>query len=634
MKPLPLIGAVLVLTALWAGLTTWRIPGTVLEREVGAQILGLSGMTVSTREAARFTLLPYPQMAVDEIRLGGAPENLSLHAATMRGKVRLLPLMGGRIELADLTLERPTLTLAETGLADGALAPIGRLLAPSSEHEAPEMPDIRKLTVIDGSVLAPRADGQLQAVMSGINGIVTRGSAPASVDVSLLLRWRNEVVEVAASGLHPSGVAGLNPTPIRASIKAPLGTVELSGTLAGGGSRQTDGKLKLSTPAVDRFASWLGLTMPVPLAGPLDFSGDVRLLPGSISLANASIRNENGLFDGALTLRHGSGNDGAGKDGAGKDGSGRVAMSGTLATDRLELSALLGRLSQIKASDGAWSRDLVDLGMLPTGDLDIRLSAAAVIAGPARLTNAALAVLARGGRTDIAIGNAEFLQGTLKGRVSITTSANAGLDLKLNTTLEHVDSASAIAAIGAARRVTGPANMSLQIEATGETPMALMRSMDGKVSLNLKQGELLGINLPDLLAKIEKRPLTTAFDVRGGRTPFETAQLSGRISGGVVEITEGLIQSPAARVTLAGQIGLADRLYAITGQANAAPGTNGGAGIALPFEISGALEDPVLMPDARSLIRRSGAAAPFFEPKRPTTPTGAPAMADSASPAP
>jgi AsmA protein len=191
-----------------------------------------------------------------------------------------------------------------------------------------------------------------------------------------------------------------------------------------------------------------------------------------------------------------------------------------------------------------------------------------------------------------------------------------------------------IAAMGAARRVTGPVNLSLQLETEGESPMALMRSMDGKVSLSMKQGELLGINLPDLLAKIEKRPLTTAFDVRGGRTPFETAQLSGRISDGVFEIGEGLIQSPAARVTLTGQIGLADRLYAVTGQANAVNGTNGGTGITLPFEISGALEDPVLMPDARSLIRRSGAAAPFFEPKRPAAPVGSPAMADGASPTP
>ena len=160
MKPLPLVGVVLAVPALWAGLTTWQIPGTVLEREVGAQILGLSGMTVTTQEAARFTLLPYPQMAVDGIRLAGAPENLSLEAATMRGKVRLLPLMGGRIELADLTLVRPVLSLAKSGFSDGALAPIGRLLAPSSEHQAPEMPDIRKLTVIDGSVSEPGPDGQ------------------------------------------------------------------------------------------------------------------------------------------------------------------------------------------------------------------------------------------------------------------------------------------------------------------------------------------------------------------------------------------------------------------------------------------------------------------------------------------
>ncbi|MCP8938534.1 AsmA family protein [Alsobacter sp. SYSU M60028] len=616
MKPVPLLAAA-AMTGLvaWAGLTSWRVPRVILEREVGAQILGLSGMRVDTRAVALFTALPWPRLTVDEVSLTDSETGLSLRAAALRGDLRLLPLAGGRLELADLTLQEPTLAVPDAALARGALDPLAKLLA----APAVEMPDLRRLKLAGGRVVAPDESGELHAVLSEVNGAITRGRDDGTLDARLSLRWRGETVELTAEGLRPSG-ASQSASPIHVSAKSGLGALDLRGRFSGGGGRQIDGVVSLDTDAADRLLAWLGVTPPLPLSGRLSVSGDARLLPGAVSLANARIANAAGRFDGAVTLR---------------DAEGRPELGGTLATERLDLTPALQALAAWRGGDGAWSRELLDPSVLPVGEIDLRLSAATVIAGGASFANAALAVRAHAGRTDIVIGNADMLQGRLKGRLALAPNGPSSIDIKAQATLEAIDPGALLAAMGAARRIAGVAHASVQVETTGESPMALMRGLDGKASVTVKGGELIGVNLPDLLSRFEKQPLSAALVTRGGRTPFDSAVLSGRIAKGVFEVADGTIVSADTRVTLDGRIAIAERLYALTGEAQATQRPAGAtAAVVLPFEIGGALESPVVTPDARSLIRRSGAAAPFFEPKRPTPPASAPALAERAPPSP
>ena len=74
----------------------------------------------------------------------------------------------------------------------------------------------------------------------------------------------------------------------------------------------------------------------------------------------------------------------------------------------------------------------------------------------------------------------------------------------------------------------------------------------------------------------------------------------------MVELAEGSVNSPWVRIAVGGQIGLGERSFAVAGSVRPL----GDPSRDWPFELSGTFDDPLLQPDAGSLIRRAGAGAP------------------------
>ena len=240
--------------------------------------------------------------------------------------------------------------------------------------------------------------------------------------------------------------------------------------------------------------------------------------------------------------------------------------------------------------------------------VDLRLSATSAKIGRIAVSNLGMALMVRDRKADLVLAGADYAGGTMKGRMSIS-DADGRLDLKLQGHIDAVDLARALAPFGA-KRMNGTVHAHMQLETRGSSDLELWRGLDGRASLTIKQGDLVGINVPEILRRIEKRPLLTALDLRGGRTPFEQAQASLRIAQGVATVSEASLVSPATLIELSGSLYLPERIIALKGLA--AP--NRPEGAALPFEIKGSFDEPALIPDARALIRRSGAAAPFFKP--------------------
>ncbi len=409
--------------------------------------------------------------------------------------------------------------------------------------------------------------------------------------------WRGETVAFTSFGFDVAAYMEGRPATANGRISGDVGTVEFNGRVTAGVSPEAEGRLSVRAANFRRFAAWAGLNTPISVEGPLQVQGDLRLRDSDLSLNKARVTHAAGTLEGVLHMR---------------DAHGRPALSGTLAGERLDLTDHARALAALRGSDGAWSRDLIDPALLPAGDVDLRLSAARVTMGAATLTNVACALLSRNGRADLTIGSAEFHKGTLKGRLSVSP-APRGFDLKAQASFDRVDTAAALATLTDGRRVSGTGFGTLQVEASGASPLALVRSLEGRASLLVRQGDIVGINLPEVLRRIEKRPLGAALDVRGGRTPFDTASVSSRISRGVLELQDASVSSPAARVALSGQIGLAERLFAVAGLAQLAEAPAGREPVTLPFEVTGSFDDPVIMPDARALMRRSGTTGPFFD---------------------
>jgi AsmA protein len=162
--------------------------------------------------------------------------------------------------------------------------------------------------------------------------------------------------------------------------------------------------------------------------------------------------------------------------------------------------------------------------------------------------------------------------------------------------------------------VDGKGTLTLALEGSGKHMRAITNDLAGKVTLAAKDGALNGINVEQALRRLERRPLSGAGDVLGGRTPFDRLSAKFHVSDGKAKIEEAQMDSSLVRVRLAGETSIAHRDYDLRGIATLV--RSGAAGkttepFDLPFVVLGAWDRPFLLLDPTALIQRSDAAAPL-----------------------
>jgi AsmA protein len=140
----------------------------------------------------------------------------------------------------------------------------------------------------------------------------------------------------------------------------------------------------------------------------------------------------------------------------------------------------------------------------------------------------------------------------------------------------------------------------------------LTNTLNGTASLNAHAGAFTGINVEQLLRRLERRPLSGNGDFRSGRTPFDQMAMNLKIEQGIVYVDEMHVDGPAVRLALGGQASVPMRDLDLKGVATLVSGATANE-FDLPFVVQGRWDDPIMLPDAQSLIRRSGAAAPLLD---------------------
>jgi AsmA protein len=129
--------------------------------------------------------------------------------------------------------------------------------------------------------------------------------------------------------------------------------------------------------------------------------------------------------------------------------------------------------------------------------------------------------------------------------------------------------------------------------------------------LSGKAGALVGLNVEQLLRRLERRPLSGGSELHTGRTPYKQIAVELKIVDGKVTVQDVKIEGSSVRLALAGSASIPARQLDLTGTATLVSSTTG-SGFELPFVVQGSWDDPVVLPDAQLLIRRSGAAAPLL----------------------
>jgi AsmA protein len=580
-----LLIALIALAVLGTAASPWTLPGGGLAAELTRHVRDKYGLDLTVKGRSTFAVLPIPRVKFENVTLQFPDQALKAEGGILRGELRLLPLLFGRIELSDFDLTETRITASFEAMQSVKWTEMVK--DRTSETYA------RRLIVSKSTL---RWTDLKEANLDQLNLVIRWADAAEPLTMSGSAAWRDEVISLDQASVFPDLLASDRISPFTLALTSPSVRLTAEGEAQLGETPRITGESTVRAKSVRDFTRWSGVELPfgsllraVSVAG--DFSMDRRRL----SWPAVSVALGEDKLEGTMGVRF---------------DTDRPVITGTLAADTLNLSDLFAPFSQARTSSGSWSEETIDLTRATGTDLDLRLSAASASLGRLSLDDMAASVLVQPGRIEASIGRAGFNDGSLKGRLSLVKQ-NGQVELKSQGTFAGVKIAPFLAAMGEPRWITGNADGQFTFEGLGKNPADVIRQAQGRSSIEVTDGEIVGIALDDALRRVEKRPLLASLNWKGGRTPFDKAQAQVVVRNGVGEIAEARLRGPAVQADLQGQVLLVDRQLSMT--ANVSPAdAPAGQSPALVFNVVGDWDNVAVSPQVRSLIERSGAAKPLF----------------------
>ncbi|MEJ2375437.1 MAG: AsmA-like C-terminal region-containing protein, partial [Pseudolabrys sp.] len=159
---------------------------------------------------------------------------------------------------------------------------------------------------------------------------------------------------------------------------------------------------------------------------------------------------------------------------------------------------------------------------------------------------------------------------------------------------------------------------------TGDSVLGITRTLNGDAKLTGRKGAIVGFDVAELLRRLERRPLSAGSGFRTGRTLYDKIAVALKIAQGKVSVGRLKIVGPNVDLAMAGSASIPSRDLDLAGTAALVEAPRPSvAAFSLPFIVQGSWDDPIMLPDAEALIRRSGAAAPLLNAVRDRRARGA-----------
>ena len=574
------------------------IPATSVRDAVNTEIRAVTGLDPMLGDDISLSLFPSGAVTFHKVLLGdnrtGRP---AVAADELTARLRYFPLLAGRIEIADVTLVRPTInvTFGAGGQSNwsGLIDTLARALAPNPDHRTASFSEIG---IQDGTVVVHDVGKDETERLENVEFQVAWPSISRSFGANGHFVWNNEPVE--ASLTLTDFLAAL--TGDRSGLKVRISGAPLQLAFDGSASARPtlkiEGALGVDAPSLRDAMRWTGSsTLPFGGFGRFTLRAQSDIGGGVIALSNVNVEVDGNAAEGALTLST----------------DGRRLVQGTLAADALDLTPYVSGVRLLARNERNWDALPIALDGFGDFNLDLRLSAASIKLSSAKLGRTAVAANLHNGKLDLTIGEAQAFGGTAKGTLGFNV-ADSGVGVSSHMQFVDVDLDDCLGQLFGVHKLAGRGNLAMNVDGSGASVMAVTRALNGTASLTARSGSLSGINVEQLLRRLQRRPLSGSGDFRSGSTPFDELAINLKIDQGTVSIDDMHVDGPSVKLAVGGQASVPTRDLDLKGVATLVSSASADE-FDLPFVVQGPWDDPIMLPDAQALIRRSGAAAPLLD---------------------
>jgi AsmA protein len=568
---------------------------------VQAEIRSVTGLDPALGGDLSISLFPSGAASFADVTLvGDDAAHPVLSAERLTAQLRFLPLLLGRIEVAEVKLLRPhiLIDIDSSGSSNWArlMLRLGQAIRPGSK--SPGRIPFSEIRLVDGTVDFHDQTHGTSETFDAVGMSLAWPSIAKSFGATGDFTWHGEKLD--ASVTLSDFVAALEGR--RSGVKlrlsgAPL-KVAFDGYFAHKPTLKVEGMVAADSGSLRDAMRWIGRE-PLPGGGFGRFALKAKtdVVGATVALSGVNIELDGNTAEGVLTFT----------------ADGPLQLHGTLAADGLDATPYLSTIRLLSANDRDWSRAPIRLEGLDGMEFDVRLSAAHIMLGGTKIGRTALAANLRSGQLSLTIGESQAFGGILKGDIALA-KADIGADLKTHLQFHDVNLENCINTLFGVRRLEGKGDIALTLRANGADMLSLARTANGVATLTATNGAVSGVDVEQLLRRLERRPLSGPGDYRSGRTPFDKLAVALKIVDGTASVENVKLEGNAVRLGLAGSASIPARDLNLHGVASLT-GVNDTTKTAfeLPFAVRGRWDDPLMQLDAQSLIRHSPLAKPLLD---------------------
>jgi AsmA protein len=233
-------------------------------------------------------------------------------------------------------------------------------------------------------------------------------------------------------------------------------------------------------------------------------------------------------------------------------------------------------------------------------------------------TDVVMPLVAKDGHIRLGPTQAHMYGGTYNGDI-VLDARPVQAQLSLNEHVRGTDIGALVKAAVDSSRLSGHADANVAVTGTGNTDDALIRSLAGKIDANVKQGAVIGIDIVYELQRVDallKRQVPAQRTGAGpARTVFNTLQTNGTLDKGVLQIDALAMDTDFLKVHGRGTLDTATEAinYQLVASVNKLPAGNAPAGagnsldalsaVEVPLTITGTMSRPTVRPDIEALAK-------------------------------
>ncbi|WP_209018616.1 AsmA family protein [Endobacterium cereale] len=442
---------------------------------------------------------------------------------------------------------------------------------------------IGEVTVENGTIEIATADGEHKTTVTALNGTVEWPRLSAAISSRLSGTLNGKTFTLALSAPQPLTLLSGRNSEADMSINSDLFSAQFSGTANLANYAFLSGAFSMATQRMPEILDWLDIRVTgLDRLQNLSLNGQLMTTGNTLRFEQVSLQANEASATGIMDLQAPEG--------------GRARLTGTLAFDKLNFSAIISALSP---GPQASSQDDVTPAALLSDllDLDLRLSSTEAQLGPLPLRNAAVSMISTRQMARVDLVDSSIDDGRLTGQISAPEGRiNDSADLRLS--LRDVDLASVARRLGVDTLIP-EANGSAELALHLKKPLGLASTSDlsGSLRLNARNGRITGLDLSAIRRLATQSAYFSLKDASEGELFFDRLDISATIADGVAELGETRLDGPNDLIVLSGLVPLETQDLALSANIYAKTGGTPSSDPLMMF-IGGAWPAPVFWPMA------------------------------------